>query len=50
MKKGASPIDGEYFSFGTDNKLRIFSQNTFKFKPQDHIVLNEIQECILDNI
>jgi hypothetical protein len=40
---------GEYFSFGTDNKLRIFSPNTFKFKPRDHITLDEIQECILDN-
>jgi hypothetical protein len=49
MKKGTSPVDGEYFSFGTDNKLRIFPPNTFKFKPRDHIVLDEIQECILDN-
>jgi hypothetical protein len=49
MKKGTSPIGGEYFSFGTDNKLRIFPPNTFKFKPRDHIVLDEIQECILDN-
>jgi hypothetical protein len=49
MKKGTSPIGGEYFSFGTDNKLRIFSPNTFKFKPRDHIVLDKIQECILNN-
>jgi hypothetical protein len=49
MKKGASPIGGEYFSFVTDNKLRIFPPNTFKFKPRDHIALDEVQECILDN-
>jgi hypothetical protein len=49
MKKGASPIGGEYFSFGIDNKLRIFPPNTFKFNPRDHIALDEIQECILDN-
>ena len=49
MKKGTRPSGGEYFSFGIDNKLRIFPPNTYKFKPQDHIVLDEIQECILDN-
>ena len=49
MKKGTSLIGGECFSFGIDNKLRIFPPNTYKFKPQDHIVLDEIQECILDN-
>ena len=49
MKKEASPSGSEYFSFGTENKLRIFSPNTYKFKPRDHIVLDEIQECILDN-
>jgi len=49
MKRGTSPIRGECFSFGTDNKLRIFPPNTYKFKPRDHIVLDDIQECILDN-
>ena len=49
MKRGTSPIGGECFSFGTDNKLRIFPPNTYKFKPRDHIVLDDIQECILDN-
>jgi hypothetical protein len=33
MKKRASPSGGEYFSFETDNKLRIFPPNTYKFKP-----------------
>ena len=49
MKKGTSPIGGECFNFRTENKLRIFSPNTYKFKPRDHIVLDDIQECILDN-
>jgi hypothetical protein len=49
MKKGTSPISNEYFSFGTNNELRIFPPNTFKFKPRDHIVLDDIQQCILDN-
>ena len=49
MKRGTSPIGGECFSFEIDNKLRIFPLNTYKFKPRDHIVLDDIQECILDN-
>ena len=49
MKKGACPSENEYFNFGTENKLRIFPPNTYKLKPRDHIVLDEIQECILDN-
>jgi hypothetical protein len=49
MKKGTSPISNEYFSFGTNNELRIFPLNTFKFKLRDHIVLDDIQECILDH-
>ena len=42
----------EYFSFGYDEyKLKIFPPNAYeyKFKPKDHININEIQECILDN-
>ena len=50
MKKEASPSGSEYFSFAIENKLRIFPPNTYKFKPRDHIVLDEIQECILDNV
>ena len=49
MKKEASPSGSEYFSFGIENKLRIFSPNTYEFKPRDHIVPDEIQEYILDN-
>ena len=49
MKRGTSPIGDECFNFGTENKLRIFPPNTYKFKPRDHIVLDDIQECILDN-
>jgi hypothetical protein len=39
----------ESFSFGNDNKLKIFPPNSFKFKPKDHIIIDEVQECILDN-
>lgn len=51
MKRGVSPspMGGECYQFGIDNKLRIFPPNTFKFKPRSHIVLDDIQECILDN-
>jgi hypothetical protein len=49
MKKGMNFNGSEIFSFGTENKLRIFPTNSYKFKPKDHIVLDEMQECILDN-
>lgn len=49
MKKGVSPTGGEHYYFGTENKLRIFPPNTYKFKPRDHIVLDGVQECVLDN-
>ena len=49
MKRGVSPSGNESFSFGTENRLRIFPPNTYKFKPKDHVTLDEIQECILDN-
>jgi hypothetical protein len=39
----------ESFSFENDNKLKIFPPNSFKFKPNDYIIIDEIQECILDN-
>lgn len=39
----------ETFIFGPENKLRIFPPNSYKFKPKDHIILDEVQECILDN-
>ncbi|KAG2611557.1 hypothetical protein PVAP13_4KG105000 [Panicum virgatum] len=53
MKRGVSPSVNERFSFGTENRLRIFPPYIYiyiyKFKPRNHIVLHEIQECILDN-
>ena len=39
----------EFFTFGEDNKLKIFPPNSYKFKPKNHIILDEVQECILDN-
>ena len=49
MKREMNANGMEQFSFGPENKLRIFPPNTYKFKPKDHILLNEVQECILDN-
>jgi hypothetical protein len=49
MKRSTSRMGVESFSFGNDNKLKIFPANSFKFKPKDHIIIDEIQECILDN-
>jgi hypothetical protein len=37
------------FSFRNDNKMKIFPPNSFKFKPKDHIIINKVQKCILDN-
>jgi hypothetical protein len=42
-------IGVESFSFENDNKLKIFPPNSFKFKPNDHIIIDKVQECILDN-
>ena len=50
MKKGISFNGIETFTFGSENnKLRIFPPNSYKFRPKDHIILDEVQECILDN-
>ncbi|KAJ1265340.1 hypothetical protein BS78_08G069200 [Paspalum vaginatum] len=52
MKRGISFNGIEIFMFGTgenENKLRIFPPNSFKFRPNNHIILDEAQECILDN-
>lgn len=50
MKKEMNFGGAEYFTFGQENKLRIFPPNTYKFKPKnDHIILDEVQECIMDN-
>jgi hypothetical protein len=49
MKRSMNHMEIESFNFGNDNKLKIFSPNSFKFKPKDHIIIDEVQECILDN-
>ena len=49
MKRGITNSGMEVFMFGAENKLKIFPPNTYKFKPKNHIVLTEVQECILDN-
>ena len=49
MKRGITFNGVETFTFGSENKLRIFPPNSYKFKPKDCIVLDEVQECILDN-
>ena len=49
MKKGLHPHGFEAISFGTENSLKIFEPNTFNFRPKKHIILDEVQECILDN-
>lgn len=49
MKRGLLPNGSEVFTFGSNNSLKIFPPNTFKFKPKGHIYIDEIQQCILDN-
>jgi hypothetical protein len=49
MKWTMNHMGVESFSFRNNNKLKIFSQNSFKFKSNDHIIIDEVQECILDN-
>jgi hypothetical protein len=49
MKRSTNHMGVESFSFGNDNKLKIFPSNSFKFKPKDHIVIDEVQVCILNN-
>jgi hypothetical protein len=49
MKRSTNQMGVESFSFGNDNKLKIFPPNSFKFKPNDHIIIDEVQEYILDN-
>lgn len=49
MKRTMNHMGVEFFSFGADNKLKIFPPNSYKFKPKDHIIIDEVQECILDN-
>jgi hypothetical protein len=49
MNRTVNHMGVESFSFENNNKLKIFPPNSFKFKPKDHIIINEVQECILDN-
>lgn len=49
MKKTTNFSGVETFVFSPENKLRVFPPNSYKFKPKDHIILDEVQECILDN-
>lgn len=49
MKKSMNYNGVEFFTFGEDNKLKVFPPNTYKFKPKSHIILDEVQECILGN-
>jgi hypothetical protein len=49
MKRSMNHMGVESFSFGNDNKLKIFPPNSFKFKPKDHTIIDEVQDCILDN-
>jgi hypothetical protein len=49
MMRGTNANGIYSFSFRPENKLQIFPQNTYKFNPKDHIVMDEVQECIPDN-
>jgi hypothetical protein len=49
MKRSINHIGVESFSFENDNKLKIFPPNSFKFKPNDYIIIDKVQKCILDN-
>jgi hypothetical protein len=49
MKRTVNHMGVESFTFENDNKLKIFEPNSFKFKSKDHIIIDEVQECILDN-
>jgi hypothetical protein len=44
MKRGLTCNGVETFTFGIENKLRIFPPNSYKFKLKDHIVLDDVQE------
>jgi hypothetical protein len=49
MKRIVNHMGVEFFSFENNDKLKIFPLNSFKFKPKDYIIIDEVQECILDN-
>lgn len=48
MKRSTGKKGIDYFNIGA-NKLQIFPPNSYNFKVNDYININEIQECILDN-
>ena len=50
MKRAMNNAEVEYYTFGSENKLRVFPLNTFKFKPKDHILMDEVQQYLLDNL
>lgn len=50
MKRAVNNVEVEYYTFGPDNKLKVFPPNTFKFKPKDYIFMDEVQQCLLDNL
>jgi hypothetical protein len=50
MKRGNSPISSwEKMQFGAENALTIFPPNTFNFNPKRHVIVNNRQQCLLDN-
>ena len=50
MKRGNSPTSSwEKMQFGAENALTIFPPNTFNFNPKRHVVVNNRQQCLLDN-
>ncbi|KAG2633676.1 hypothetical protein PVAP13_2NG242803, partial [Panicum virgatum] len=49
IKKTTNLSGVETFVFSPENKLRVFPPNSYKFKPKYHIVLDEVQECLLEN-
>ena len=50
MKRGNTPMSSwEKMQFGSGNALTIFPPNTFNFNPKRHVVVNNRQQCLLDN-
>jgi hypothetical protein len=49
MMRSMNHMGVESFSFENENKLKILPPNSFKFKPKNHIIIDVVQECILDN-
>jgi hypothetical protein len=42
MKKSVTFNRIKIFVFGQDTKLKVLTPNSYKFKPRDHIVLDEV--------